>query len=388
MFFCVIYILFVISSLLFGSIYIGPMSMRQYMTIVMIIMCVYNQKKIWIDRSWILFILFLICLGITSMIHNNISLYIHNLIGYYLVAYVGCWATVIIKNRYNINIFIYTILSIGIIDSIFTILQAYGNGYSLEIGYIFSPNDIENMDVDEFASTSIPGIFGDVYNGYVLLVSTILSYIIIIKNQSIFKYIPFLICFLASFFAQQRFPFYINIVFLFIFIIKYIKLLSYTNKILYIIIVSILISFIIPYFISFSESHDMRYSVVGMDGGGREGLYHICKEYILQYPFSANIYHLRQLYGFSPHFLIYNMFIYGGFFGFIFLLGILVIHIRKVFNILKLNVSNMNIVNMTLAMALLGFIGNTLTHNSSFVTGDVLYWMIFGGLSVPRYKIN
>jgi hypothetical protein len=81
--------------------------------------------------------------------------------------------------------------------------------------------------------------------------------------------------------------------------------------------------------------------------------------------------------GKSPHNLFLNSLAYSGIFGSIFMFYIIIVQIKKCLNIKELLSSSV------LSFILLGFLSitvNSFTHNTSIVTGDTIFWVMWGAI--------
>ena len=393
MVFRIIYILFLISSLILGSQYFGSVSFRQLFAAIMMIYCLKETKGIWMDKSFKFFLLFSFFFGITSIFSGYLDEFIKVFIAYYLVAWVGLWATVITYKKNNVMDCIHTLVAIGVFDAVITIMQSFGNPIALAIGIVSVPEEVEQISASlvqgEFVSKAIMGIFGSVYNGYYLLVVSILSLLYIMKYKNIFRLAPFAICFIASFLCQQRSPFFINVLFLCYFLFKYLRHLKLSQKLILLVMTMLVSLFVLPRFIEFSEQNDMRYSTIGMDGTGREHIYQFAENYIGINLVTANIFDFRKILGYSPHMLLYNMMIYGGLLGFLCISVTLLIQLKKSVSTIWKPLSNKNAIKFLASGAFLAFTANSLTHNASIVTGDLLIWILWGVVfSSNRYVIT
>ena len=382
MYFRITYILFLVSSLVLGSIYIGPVSCRQLLTIIMLVFCFRESKKILIDKSFKYFLMFSLFFGLTSLYHGYFSEFAKYFVAYYFVALVGFWATVIIYKKGYIMDCFHTIVALGVFDALLTILQSFGNPLAMAVGMIFAPEEAEKMANSvvegEFVSTAIMGIFGAVYNGYYLLVSSVIALFYVFKYKVTIRFIPFIICFIGSFLCQQRSPFFLSCIFLVFFVFKLFKRLRFSYKIVLLCVIFLCISYVLPLFVEFSAQNDMRYSSIGLESTGREEIYQFAQTYIRQNLLSANIFDFRKIYGYSPHNLIYNMLIYGGVLGFICILISIILQLKKtILSVLK-PLKNDNALLFFASGAFLAFTANSLTHNSSIVTGDFLIWVLWG----------
>lgn len=393
MLFRIIYILFLISSLAFGSIRLGPVSIRQLFTVIMFICCVNETKGFWMDTCTKCLFLFSLFFGLTSLYYDYFPDFIRFLVGFYIVAWIAMWATTITIKKKNVMDCVNTLVCVGVIDSLITILQCLGNKSALAIGVIFSPLEAESlMDSlvqGEIYNHSIMGIFGATSNGYFLMVATILSLTYIVKGNNCFKYFPFVICVIASFMCQQRGPFYINLLFILYFLYKYLQDVTPIKKMALFIAIIIFCAYSMLLFMDFSEQNNMRYSSLAFDGTGREGVYRYCREYLKNNLLFANLFEFRRLYHYSPHNLFYNMLIYGGLFGFFPICVALWIQVKTSLRAVWKSSVRTDIVKFVMAGALLAFTANSLIHNASIITGDVLLWVLWGtvrGLNTQQYQ--
>lgn len=380
--FRIVYILFLLSSLALGSIYIGPVTFRQLFALIMLIFCFKKTSRVLMDTSLKFFVVFSFIFGITSILHGFFSDYFRVLVGHYFVAIIGFWSTVIAYREGNVKDFFHAFVVLGMFNALITILQAFGNPLAMTISAFFSPIEVEKISesfIDgDFASFSLSGIFGATSNGYYLLVASIMSLFYIFNYKHILKFIPFAICFIGSFLCQQRTPFFVNCIFIVFFIIKIFNFLTAKYKVLLLIGVCISVVYLIPWFIEFSTQNDMRYSSLGSDSTGRDYIYQHAITYIDQNFVSANIFGFRKIYGFSPHMLIYNMFIYGGFLGFLCIAITLFIQLMKTIKVILMPLTKDNSLLFLASGAFLAFTANSITHNTSIVTGDVLVWVLWG----------
>lgn len=389
MLFRAVYILFLVSSLILGSQYIGFLSYRQLLSIVMLVFCLKEYRGLWMEKSFRFFLGFVLFFCFTSVFSGFFSECIKVVVAYYLVAYIGLWSTVISVQKNNGMDCIHTIVAIGVIDAVVTILQSFGNPIALGVGLLFAPEEIENLmekaDQSEVLTVSISGIVGQVYNGYLLMTSSILSFLYIKKYKVLLKYIPFAICFIACFLCQQRFPFYVTILFVAFFLLQSFKQYSIGKKILFLIIVTFALCLIVPKFVEFSNYHDLRYSAIGSDGTGRVEIYQFALNYITQNFFTANIFEFRELCGFSPHNILFNGLIYGGIIGFCFLLVTFCVQLKKALGNVFASFNKNSYFIFFSSCAFLAFTANSLTHNASIITGDLLIWVLWGIIyAAPR----
>lgn len=390
MYYRIIYIFFLVSAVVFGSVYLGPISLRQMFALIMLILCLKETKNFWMDKSFKFFLLFSFFCGLTSLLYGYESDFLKMFIAYYIVAWIALWSTFITCKNGNTMDCIHTLVCIGFFDAVITIMQSFGNPIALGVGMMFAPEEVEKMSASIFQgdliNSAIMGIFGAVYNGYFLMLSSILSLIYIMKYKHVVRFVPFFICFLASFLCQQRSPFFINVLFLVFFLFKYIRHLSFSHKMILLVLSVLVFIYLFPMFVDYSNQNDMRYSSVGIDGTGREDIYKHAIKYIESNLFLANIFDFRNRFGYSPHMLFYNMIIYGGLGGFVCVVVALSIHIKASIIAIFKPLCVENLISFFSAGALLAFTANSFTHNASIVSGDMVIWTLWAVLFASLKK--
>ena len=119
MLFKILYVLFLIGQLLYGSFYIGGIvTPRQLMTIVMLILC-YRMDMIRFDKYIKAYVIFILFFGISSALGGHMDLFFRQFVGLYLVAYTAYQSTKILVHKYRSeNLIFYTFASVGVSASL------------------------------------------------------------------------------------------------------------------------------------------------------------------------------------------------------------------------------------------------------------------------------
>ena len=77
-----------------------------------------------------------------------------------------------------------------------------------------------------------------------------------------------------------------------------------------------------------------------------------------------------------PHNLIFNAFIFGGWFGGMALLYVIYFQLKECIHTFKNR--NANPINIILASTVCAMIANGITHNQSIVNAEIVTWMVWG----------
>ena len=271
---------------------------RQLFAVIMFVVCFMEEKKLWCDKLFGVYLAFVFCYGISSMLTGYVSDFLLRLIGDYFVAYVGVWAVTLLITKYkSIDFFIYAFISIGIFDGIVTIFQFLGitfldsflNRFNL-IGYDPYLTNYQGSG-EALLSRCVPGIFSHpVLNAHALAATTVLSTFIACKKKILGTGISLLM--LTSLFCtQQRTAFAIGLVCVATIII----IASIKTK--YRIVVAPSLLFIILYLgfylYNFILNGDFRFSELGLDSTGRDIVYKYCVTFIKNNPLQVSLFPIK-----------------------------------------------------------------------------------------------
>ena len=384
MWFKILYVLFLVCQLLYGSYYIGGLvTPRQLMTVVMFIVC-YKMNMIKFDKYIKLYIVFLVFYGMSSALTGYLGMFFRQFVGYYIVAYVAYQSTKILINKYRAeNLIFYTFCGIGLFDAVITIGQYWFLPWVDRIVDFFSfvgSRGLEELqeDNDSLEGVAVPGIVGDVMNGYFLPVVCIFLWY---NRFVIFKLRIFVLWFIAALglsYVQQRTGFATGIM-ASLYILY--KILSYrmgiASKCIFFVFAVVIITIGLSYGFDYIAESESRYAL-GTDMSTRSRLYSKCFNYMLANPLGG-IFECAEKIG-MPHNLFLNAFIYGGYIG-----GLFVLYI--IFDQLKICVRTLVRINVKEQFALLlmvlawfSFLICSFAHNLSVVTGDVHVWIFWAAI--------
>lgn len=386
-FFKIFFVLYVIATLFYSALHIaGIITPKQLFAVVMLIVCVTTSSRIEFNRYWGFYLGFIFFFGLSSLYTGYIVEFLNQLIGSFFVAYVSFWATKILVCKYDgAQILLNTLIVAGVLDAFVTIFQAFGVDVGDRIlSFLMLSNsqnylDEYNVESSDFLELVVPGMFSSgVYNGYFLMTVGLLSLYPQFKKINIIIFFPWVVMLFACFCTQQRGPLAIMVI-LSVYVLY--KILSTRTSQLLRFIVIPLFLIVVAYVLRLSYelilSGESRIAELGGDYTGRDYIYSFTLNYYLEHPIFGGYYYLTQNYGIAPHNLILNAFIYGGFFGGLALISLVVIQIRPIIQVL---IKNNSVVNRTAFIVGIGYIAftiNSFLHNKSLATGDALLWMLW-----------
>lgn len=399
LFYYLLYLIFLISSILYGSLYIGPVTPRQIMSVVMIVVCI-KEGYLFFDKYAKLYFGFVFFYLVACFSTGGFDIALRNLLSYYLVAFVGYQSTRMIISKYRGARFVLlSLLSIFFVDAVVTLIQMWQRPLSyiiLDTLNITAADELleraELREMDTLAGLAVPGIVGSVLNGYVLAVSCAL----IFYNKSArlkFWNIILLMFFLVSVFVvQERTALFAAGFISILMIVKLVGSSEEKNKVKWIfffIAIILIIVFGSPLFYDSILDDGFRYSEssFSIKEDARSHIWSEAWDFIQSTPVGGIFYytntHIKM-----PHNFFLNAFIYGGIFGGLFLITLFVEQMIIVLKILIQKLSANNILSLVFAGAYLAYSINTMTHNSSLADGNLLVWLLWGAIISTRNGIN
>lgn len=379
-----LYIVYVIVELIFGSVRFGPISPRIVLAFVMLSVC-FKNGYLKLDNYMKCFFAFVPFFILGGMVTGYTVETLKLLLSWHFAAFIVYQSTKMMICKYDAtNIVIYMLLVIGIVDSVVTIGQFMGNPWAIALGSY----SIEETDMSEYVFSRMdrrgslvgmvsPGVLGPVTNGIFLSVFCVLSFFSKDRMPKIFNIVLLLLGLVASFVAQERTGTAIACVFSAYLLFKYfgqkgnIKLIA-ASFILFI----IALPYIWPIIENILFDTNSRYGTIDNGIEVRDVIGDNVVSYLLYNPLGG-FYGFMDISEHAPHNLLYNTLIYGGLFGgFI----MLVLYIKQISllvrNFFRLHVKEDNAAFL-FTIAYSATILNGLTHNCSFVRGDSICWLLF-----------
>ena len=375
---------FILSSLLFGSFNIGAYSIRIYVALFLFFYLIINKYKfpfILEIKYYFIFILFyFLILNLNGDI-EKIDFF-KFFFGRYLICFIAAYVVnSLITNKDLIYGTIVFFVIIGFLNGIISLLQFNGNSFALSIPLLISDSELikERLDIYSNNETGlgvgVVGLFGYIVkNGYMSAVFSILSLYLYQTSNKYYKKLIFaplsFFLFFIVFLTQQRFVFIFSGAFFLFFFIRQ------------------SLSFFLVIFLSISLS--LNFIDIDANNLGRisnyndndrvvlysSGIEFVKDNFFLGGQVSAAKFLTSRIGQEYSHNFFLNAFIYSGFFGAIF---VILVYFRMIFKSLKILFTSLSINNMSFFIggSLLVYLINSLTHNSSLVTGDEHIWILF-----------
>lgn len=384
-----LYYLFLVSAILFGSISIGPFTIRVFATIVMVVFLFINRssffgnKLIPIPFSYIsVYLMYLLFFFIALVMSGDIDRYdfFHRLIGMHGVCIVAfCAVCYFVNDKKMANQTCMVLLAILLVDSVVTIFQYLENPIAWAIGGVMG--DISQaeeyllMHDDSLGASIMPGILGGaVSNAFYIAVVAPLSFLYIYKSKILGKFAigsVFLLSFFASYVTQQRASFGLLLVFVLINVCYNVK--RYRSFVWLVMLALMIVSF----FIYFDLTDDYWGRLTKTSSDDRKDLISYASTFVFDnWLWGGPIKYVKEA-GVSAHNIIIDSIINAGIFGFIFAM---LLYFGSLFNVARsITISffkkrNISLLVISFSMFICLIYG--LFHNASYITGDVLVFIM------------
>lgn len=389
----IFFYLFILAIALLGSVTIGPLSIRVYMTCLMIIYLAYQNVR-GVHKSYFredhsllnLYVVFLIAMGISLGCNGEIFEYeyLKKMLAYHLV----CVVTFIAIERYvnSYNDLRRTIILLGgilLLNNIVTYLQYSGSPIGWAIGMAFSDitSNIDYATEHEtlLGASQTPGIIGGVVRNafFIAVISPLLLVLTDNRNSlyiRLFGIVVFATSIVSCFMTQQRTAFALILVAIVVYVYS-----EFRKKPLLVIFLMAIICYVVSSNLDINNSDLGRFADNTDDTRNR--LYAAAIDYITQYPVFGGPMRFQRMAGLSSHNLILDSWIFAGLGGF-FIMVILFLKtiVKGATNLIvgfKTNAQDRYMVFT--ALSTLSAMAYGLFHNTSYLTGDVI---IFISLSI------
>lgn len=289
---------------------------------------------------------------------------------------------------------VYTLLAMGLLNSLVTIGQFFYIPFFRQLPetlHISIDADfLINQELErDLLGLTIPGLMiNTVTNGYFTMVVAILYAYVSKQKINVLVIIPWLITMAASYFVQERGPFYIALAFsVYLLFIKIKVTTSTLKKFLYFCVFTVVIIYGISKLYPFLLEGGSRFAL-GTDAVNRDVLFHKSFEFISENLLFGGFYKLLDS-GVTAHNLILNALIYGGIFGALFIFSLLYQQFKEIVKIYTRGISIDNYQNLVIGSVFIAYTLNSFIHNLSIVTGDALIWVIWGAFFINnKSQIN
>lgn len=389
--FKITYLLFLFLIVTGSNLYFAGITLKYVITLFLFAWVLIKDRTIKMDRCFRLYVCFVFVFLISSMLTGHVGQFLNTFFRFYFPAYVGLRATHICME--DDNSFSKYILALLLLLGLFDVAVTYSQ-FTLNASWYEPIRNFFQFAVDEdfeefvgsrtwLTTKSLAyGVFASAaMNGYYLCLFCLLSVYPYLATKKIWYLIlPFI--FLAGLFiCQERSPLYLSVLLLGYLIIKSMPSLSPGKRLLILIGIVVVFAVGLENVINISEQYGMRFTERGLDGTGRTEIHEGFWEYIGSNPLFPNYYDLLEKGNRAPHNLFLNALVYGGPISFILIMSILVIQSKRALQIIKNTNNTNNYLTVAFTLGWIIFTANSLVHNRSIVTGELILWVLWAIMS-------
>tara|TARA_B110000240_G_C13512753_1_gene460854 strand:+ start:4646 stop:5863 length:1218 start_codon:yes stop_codon:yes gene_type:complete len=381
---------------LFANIYlfkvkiIGDFSIRLPLSLInlLIIIFLYRNKKI--NLKLLIFPLIFLLFSIISVIISDVgqlNLFISNtFLSRFLLTYILVGLTVtLIPNYISFNKLINILIIVSSINSIAIIAQFLDYNYIWILADIISEERHAVYDLKtliEIKSVYL-GLAGAVQSGYLLcILIPLILYKINLGENKIFWFCFLCINIFLSTLVQQRLAFSLIC-------LNSLYYLYTMRKNIGIVILLASLFILIFLEINLSDLISSSSRLNSFNDSNRMNTFYTSIDFIINNPLFGGYYKFLTISEVSPHNILLNSWIRGGFIGFIAISTMITIIFKKSFRILKNKKIN-HPVNIYITLALINYILLSFTHNEGITTGHAVNFILITIFIMINYssKIN
>ena len=379
--FKIIFLLFVLISIVYPEkVIAGPVTYRHLISIFLLGCCIYEGFRS--DKYLYLYYVFVFFYGVSSIATGYSADFIRSFFGTYISIITAYAATYLLIRKYSgTNLLVWTFVIIGVVNSIVTIGQFFEwsiiDDFCSYLSIDIDEKYLDKVDYNDSEGLAIPGLFGNVDNGYFLSAAAILT---LYNKKSTFylNLILWLVVIAASFLAQERAGFMLAITFSAFIVGDHYFSKNKTTGFFALVIGLIIIAYLIYSYMDEILSSELRYTQ-GFEGGGREGYMSATWNYILNNPMGGFLEYKASFYKQYPHNYFLNAFLYGGFFGGISVIVLLFLQIKRIVPYLfGKHESEFSQWAFIWGLVYIDYTLNSMVHNASIILGVMLFFIWWG----------
>ena len=320
--------IFLVSSILFGGLIVGPYSIRIYVSIFTLGYLVLSGYKFPLNKEVVYYSLFILFYWIALIINGEISeLNFTKLVfGSFLICFISIYAIHnFVRTPETLHRVIFFLIILGIINGVLSTMQFHGNSEALALSMYLNPTEIalERLEgytvFDSGLGRGVVGFFSAIHkNGYYAAAFAALSPYLhqYAKNKRHKVYALFIMLFLfyAVFLTQLRFVLILIFCFYLFYFYKYTKHFKKYLIVLFLILLLLLVA-------NFSLDQESIGRASDFSDSSRLTILVLAMEFVANNIFFGGPYSFsRILEGngfrvFSSHNFILNAFIYSGIIG-------------------------------------------------------------------------
>lgn len=379
--FKVLYIIFVVICVVYPyNTIMAPITFRHILSLLMLGVCVNEGFKL--DKYLKLYCVFLLFLGVSSLATGYFVTFISKFLGTYIPIITAYAATYLLIKKYNgASLLVWLFVVIGVFNAVITIAQflhldfvdTLFTRFHLHYDEEFLERSSTKMNLEGFA---IPGLFNYVINGYFLSASALLV-LYNKKSYLILNLVLWAIVIIASLLAQERTGFFLAAFFSFFIIAKHLYTKNEkTGFLITALFIILVIALTVQYFDVLSSS-GLRFSK-GFEDDGRQELRAGAWSYLINNPLGG-IYDFDAGNNRHPHNFFVNAFLYGGIFGGVVVIYLVILQVLKIFPyLIKKNVTEYSQWAFIWGLMYVDYTLNSMMHNASIMLGNFTFFIWWG----------
>lgn len=384
--FKILYCIYLVICLFYGVVPVfGAISLRHLFTLLMLIMC-FREGGLKLDKFLKWYMVFLFFYVLIEVVTGYSSFVFNKLIGTYLASITIYMATKTIITKYDAGRLIIMMLVVcGLLNAVVAIAQFYGSPLAQTIPGILHINIAEEeltmYEKDDLHGYNVGGLIGAVLSGYFLSATAVLALYNRKGKISLFNWTVFAILFFALFLVQERAGFVAGVIcaFLFLALVSVRNRRTLVTSVLVLIVAGIVITQLGSQFVSFEDTRYVAKGMVDYDkiDQAKNGLI-----WVLSNPLGgANSYYASG--GYYPHNFFANALLYGGVFGGMVLIGILIAQLVKIGKVFHsyMKGKTSSVLLVVLCVAYLCYTINSFSHNYSLVFGGETIFLLWAMIS-------
>lgn len=386
----VFYMAFIVAISFGGNYHIGVTTPRQIFAVLMFILCLinYNAIKPFLKNILGAYVLYLFFVFLSAYNDNSVDSFIRNLIAQHFVALVCYGAITYYFVRFRaFDTIVLAFLICGVANMAVSFLQYFGHPLGFLLGGLFIDTNelMANRHMEmlmDGTGSYLLGMKGDaVHNGYFQMFMPFLMTYVHEKNiffnktnvfRNLFYYTLLALLFICILLIQERSCILFSLFTYMVFLYFKFKHFDISKKVLICAFGFIFLFFCVYLMWPVISEYIDNSRFVGRDDDLRENLLMGTFKYISENVLLGGMSSFVRQYDFPPHNIFLNAFVEAGICGFFLSIFIYFKQMKMAFSLAKIRVETL------ICYAFIAYMLNSMLHNDSILTGDVIVWILWG----------
>lgn len=358
------------------------------MALVLFFACLIEERgKFWIDKYFSIYLIYIFFYWLSTLVEGYAVEGFHRIVGDFFVAYVAYWSTrILCEKHHSLSVLVGSLLFIGFIDAGVTICQVFHLSFLDGFLNAFNLISYEPLKDADFSNREMMGLAiagamsSPVANGHLLMLVSILSLYFLNNRIGILYLFLFIILIVGSFFAQLRTSFFLAVILSLFVLYRFIS----TKRGPISIILLLGFFFLLAYggikLYGLIADGTNRYADLGLQLNDRDIIYSSALNFIGEHPLFGFYNTFVDVYKMYPHNFFLNAYLHSGILGFVAIMVLVFLQLALSIKHCLVRSKQVRLEIIVLSVAFIALFGNGMTHNISLASGDVMAWLIWGGL--------